>query len=181
MEKEILTHERVLLDYKARIQKSRKTLIGLLIFLLCVSVVVIVGSIRIIAEAGFVFRVIWYDLTIFVGDFICIAAIIDSNKNYQDIKNKRYYVVTDEVSGKQEEERYYGCMRAFSKAAEIRFRTYGAYCLNMSHNSDSSDRFAVSDVDNFFTAFNGDEFLLVINKKSHILLAYNAKLFEYHG
>ena len=180
MEKEVLTHERFLCDYKARSQKNLKTLMGPLIVLLCLSVLMFIVTIHLIAEVGFVFRVIWLALAAFAMDFICIAAIIDNYKGYQDIKEKRYYVVTDEVIGKQEPERYHGrFFRTYSQPAKIEFRAYGAYFPNMKDTVDSSDQFVVSDVDNFYAASTGGEFLLVINKKSHILLIYNTKFFTY--
>lgn len=182
MEKEVLTHERILQDYVEIGRRHIKKLIFPLIFLVCISVLVVWLNIRIIVEEGIVFRIVLYSLLLLVGDFIFGAAIVTKYKSYQDIKNKRYYVVTDEVSGKQEEEIYYlRFLRAYSKPAEIKFRTYGGYFPDVTHTSASSDRFDVSDADNFFSAFNGDKFLLVIDKKSHILLVYNAKLFEYHG
>ena len=42
MEKEVLTHERFLCDYKARSQKNLKTLMGPLIVLLCLSVLMLI-------------------------------------------------------------------------------------------------------------------------------------------
>ena len=182
MEKEVLTQERFLCDYKARMQKNLKTLIGPLIVLLCVSIPMIIALIHLIAEVGFAFFVILYIVILFGSYFIFIAAIIDNYKGYQDIKEKRYYVVTDEVVGKQEAERYHGrFFRTFSEPAKIDFRAYGAYFPNMKYTVDSSDQFAVSDVDNFYAASTGDEFWLVINKKSHILLIYNTKFFTYPG
>ena len=182
MEKEVLTHERFLCDYKARSQKNLKTLMGLLIVLLCLSVLMLIATIHIIAEEGFVFREILVALLAFAMDFVFIAVIIHNYKGYQDIKEKRYYVVTDEVVGKQEPERYHGrFFRTYSEPAKIEFRAYGAYFPNMKDTVDSSDQFAVSDVDNFYTASTGGEFLLVINKKSNILLIYNTKFFTYTG
>ena len=180
MEKEVLTHERFLCDYKTRTQKYLKRQIGPLIVLLCVSVLMTIAIIHLIAEIGVNFLVISYIVVMVGMNFIVIDAMIGCYNGYQAIKSKSYYVVTDEVIGKQEAERYHGrFFRTYSKPAKIEFRAYGAYFPNMKDTVDSSDQFVVSDVDNFYAASTGDEFLLVINKKSHILLIYNTKFFTY--
>lgn len=180
MEKEVLSHERFLCDYKTRIQKNLKSLIPLLIVLLCVSILMIIALIHLVAEIGFAFFVILYIVVLVGANFVFIDAMICCYNGYQAIKSKRYYVVTDEVIGKQEAERYHGrFFRTYSIPAKIEFRAYGEYFPNMKYTGDSSDQFAVSDVDNFYGAFIGEEFLLVINKKSKILLIYNTKFFTY--
>ena len=180
MEKEVLTHERFLRDYKTRMRKNLKSLTPFVIVLLCVSIPMIIALIHLIEEIGFIFSVILYIVILFGYYFIIINAIISYYNGYQAIKSKRYYVVTDEVVGKQEPERYRGrFFRTYSEPAKIEFRAYGAYFPNMKDTVDSSDQFVVSDVDNFYAASTGGEFLLVINKKSHILLIYNTKFFTY--
>ncbi len=182
MEKEVLTHERFLRDYKTRMRKNLKSLIPLLIVLLCVSILMIIALIHLIAEIGFTFFVILYIVILFGYYFIIITAIISYYNGYHAIKSKRYYVVSDEVVGKQEAERYHGrFFRTYSTPAKIEFRAYGEYFPNMKDTVDSSAQFAVSDVDNFYGAFTGEEFLLVINKKLEILLIYNTKFFTYPG
>ena len=76
MEKEVLTHERFLCDYKTRMRKNLKSLIPLVIVLLCVSIPMIIALIHLIAEIGFIFSVILYIVILFGYYFIIINVII---------------------------------------------------------------------------------------------------------
>lgn len=181
MAKDVLTQERFLWDYKNKIRSTIKPVIGLLIFLLCVLVLLLFLSIR-VGDCRFDLDTIWPLLILVVWICFCVAALILSYKDYQSIKQGSFHVVTDELIGKSEQETYHArYLRAFSKTAKLKFHAYGTYFPNLSYDSDSSDRYAVSDTDNYFSSSVGDTFLLVINKKSHILLVYNTKLFEFHG
>lgn len=135
-----------------------------------------------ILEDGFDFYPIWGDIVIVLWIGACIVGIIGYYKCYQDIEQGRFYVVTDELIGKEEGESYRGVpfLWAFSKAAKLEFYAYGAFFPISDNTSHSSDRFAVSDEDNYICSSVGDTFFLVINKKGKILFAYNTKTFEYH-
>ncbi len=131
-------------------------------------------------EDGFSFYVIWVDLVIVLWIGVCVAGLIGHNKCYQNLKQGDFYVVTDELIGKQEPETYpVRYFNTFNKSAELKFKTYGSYTITSNHTADNPDPYAVSDTDNYFSSYVGDEFLLVINRKSQVLLVYNKKLFEY--
>ena len=113
----------------------------------------------------------------------CIVGIIGYYRRCQDIEQGRFYVITDELIGKQEPESYRGILylNAFSKPAKLNFYAYGSFTIASHHTANNPDPYAVSDTDNYFSSSIGDKFLLVINKKSNILLVYNTKQFEYHS
>ena len=181
MEKEVLTHERILQDFKDNSRGTLKVTIRLLIILICVFTLTVYLTIRIL-EDGFDFYVIWVDLVIALWIGVGILGIIGYFRRRQDIEQGNYYVVTDELVAKQEPESYPGTrLNAFAKSAKLKFYAYGSLTMVSNHTSYNPDLYAVSDVDNYYSSSVGDKFLLVINKKSHILLAYNTKWFEFHG
>ena len=181
MEKEVLTKERILQDYKDNRRSTFKGAIRLLIILICVSIPLVYLTISIL-EHGFDFYSVWVVIIVAMYIGVCVVGLIFYYKDYQNVKQGRFYVVTDELIGKQEPETYpVRYLNTFNKSAELKFKTYGSYTVISNHTSSNPDPYAVSDVDNYITSTVGDEFLLVINRKSQVLLAYNTKLFEYHG
>jgi len=181
MEKEVLTHERILQDYKDAFRSSYKPIVGFLIILICILALLILSTIRLYGSGIPFFLVILFDIMIVFFVWVCLGALISNYKNCQNIKSGQFYVVTDELIGKQEPESYPGTrLNAFAKSAELKFYAYGSFTMVSNHTSSNPDPYAVSDVDNYYSSSVGDKFLLVINKKSHILLAYNTKWFEYH-
>ena len=174
--KEVVTHERILQDYNNKMRSFLKPVITLFVVILCLSIPAVYASF-----SNFNFSSFLLIGEIALLAFLCIAALVKEIKEYQNIENGCFSVVTDELIRKQEQERYYTrFLSTFSKSAKLEFYAYGTYTPDANYTSHTSDRFAVSDVDNYFTSSVGDKFFLVINKKSHILLVYNTKLFEYH-
>ena len=182
MEKEVLTKEIMLQDYKDKLRNSHGPVIGFLIFLICILALLILATTKLYGMWIVFWGVVLFDAMSAFFVYLCAAALISDYKKCQDIELGRFYVVTDELIGKQEPETYpVRYLNTFNKSAELKFKTYGSYTVISNHTSSNPDPYAVSDVDNYFTSTVGDEFLLVINRKSQVLLAYNTKLFEYHG
>ena len=183
MTKAVLTREKILCDFKEKMQSSLKAVIGFLIGLTCILVLLIVATSELYGAGLVFYLVVLFDAMIAFYVYICSAVLISNYKDYQNIKQGHFYVVTDELIGKQEPESYSGVrfLNTFAKSAELNFRSYGSFTITSHHTSDNPDPYVVSDVDNYFTSSVGDTFLLVITRKSQVLLVYNTKLFEYHG
>lgn len=183
MAKEVLTREKILCDYKGKIRSSLKPVIGFLICMTCILVLLILATIELYGAGLVFYLVVLFDAMIAFFVYLCIATLISNYKDCQNIKQGHFYVVTDELIGKQEPESYPGVrfLNAFSKSAELKFQSYGSFTITSHHTSDNPDPYAVSDADNYFTSSIGDTFLLVITRKSQVLLVYNTKLFEHHG
>lgn len=181
MEKQVLTHERILQDFKDNSRGTLKVIVRLLIILICVFTLTVYLTIRIL-EDGFDFYVILVDLVIALWIGVGILGIIGYFRRRQDIEQGNFYVVTDELVAKQEPESYRSVpfLWVFSKTAKLKFYAYGSISMISDHTASNPDPYAVSDTDNYFSSSVGDKFLLVVTKKSHLLLAYNTKWFEYH-
>ena len=133
--------------------------------------------------AGFIFySVVLFDAMIAFFVYLCAATLISDHKKCQDIRLGHFHVVTDELIGKQEPESYPGIrfLNTFAKSAKLEFKTYNSFFIVSNHTSSDPNPYAVSDADNYFSSSVGDKFLLVITRKSQVLLVYNTKLFEYH-
>lgn len=95
-------------------------------------------------EDGFSFYIIWVDLVIVLWIGVCVAGLIGHNKCYQNLKQGNFYVVTDELIGKEEPETYpgIGFLNIFSKPAELKFYAYGSFTIASNHTSNDPDLYA---------------------------------------
>jgi len=181
MEKEVLTHERILEDYEIKLSSTRRVAISnsiISLFALIVSVFLFI----VVLEETFHLLLLLAICGIAYLNYLCVASLVKRNKSHQDIKNCQYRIVTDKLINKQERESYPATsfFMYFSKAAKLEFYAYGAFYPISDNTSHSSDRFVVSDEDNFISSSVGDTFLLIINQKQKVLLVYNTKVFDYN-
>lgn len=108
MEKQVLTQDRILQDYKDAFRSSYKPIVGFLVILICILALLILSTIRLYGSGIPFFLVILFDIMIVFFVWVCLGALISNYKNFQDIKSGQFYVVTDDLIGKQEPESYSG-------------------------------------------------------------------------
>lgn len=180
MTQDILTIPKIKKDYKSLLFHNIKTiliipimlllLIALIIYLFCNlerSTIFIVLEILIISPAVF-------------GTYICLSIILESYKDYNNIKNEKFKIVTDKLIDSQEESVFVGSAFAasFSRPYTLEFSSYGQYYILSGENYVSSNLYSMGAKEVFNCSNIGDNFYLVIDNKERILLAYNTKLFE---
>ena len=113
---------------------------------------------------------------------VCIFVIINTFSNYLTIKSGKHRIVTTTLAGIKEKRYYRHTENYFYRKPPrlhtLIFEKYGKYyILPKNYTSDPYTTMTDDQVAN--SSAKKDVFILVVNKKNKILLAYNTKLFEY--
>lgn len=177
MQKETLTLDKIIYDYKKEFFSSIKiVLIMPFIFILLIAFLIYLFSC--LENKNLVLEILMISPPTFFL-FLCLAVLWDSYKDYKVVKKQLFKIVIDKLIGSDEKKTYIGSpfIASFSHPYILVFASYGEYCIPPK-NHRSSNLYNMNDKAVFNYSDIGDTFYLVITKKGKILLAYNTKLFE---
>lgn len=183
MGKHIITKENLIKDYKkVLIYNLFMSLVFIFILLLLLQTIIYSFS---YLDLFFIKKHLLYVeiILLFIMMILYFVTIIDSVIEYLTIKNDKYNIVTSTLIELKEKQYYRSTLINILTNKETRpnilkFEKYGEYSLpTKNYTSDPYTTMTDDQVAN--SSAKKDVFILVVNKKNKILLAYNTKLFEY--
>lgn len=178
MEREILTKEKILYDFKAHFVSTLKFCAVALLFCGFLSALTLIiftffkSTIQTI-----IIRLLLISPYLFIC-YITISIGIEAVREYRLIIKGEFEIVTDTVIDTIKKKRYHGYKAASSKANTIFFSSYGSYVITDERNYTWSRRLTMNDDDLLSFTCVGDEFYLVVDKNKKILLVYNLNMFK---
>ena len=173
IEKDIITTENVISDYKFVFLKQLKLSILTLIVALPISFLIIYFFTRL--SLGYKIFLGFILLLLLPLLFSAIAALFRECKTLKKIKNGNFKIVTDILNQKEE----ITIARGNDTIRILSFNTYKNYDLPKYLPLPSAQKFNFNEKELFDTSKIEDKFYLVINNKNKILLIYHTKFFEF--
>ncbi len=180
MKKEILTLDMIKYDYKKQFISSVRILLVMPIILMFL-LALIIYLFSCLTNLSFLYKTLIISSIIFFI-LLCLAVLRDSYVKYCQVKNGSFRITTDKLISYEEKIRAHigsAASTLSSRPYILNFASYGKYYVPEGKNYQSSNIFNMNDDDVFNRSIIGDTFFLIINQKEEVLLAYNAKLFEY--
>lgn len=180
MKKDILTIQKVKIDYRKQFCSSIKSVMVMpIIFILLIVFIVYLFS-RLKNNNLFLFLEILIVFPPIFMTYICLATTLEACRDYNTIKKELFKIATDTLISCEEGATYIGSAFAasFSRPYTLNFASYGQYCIPNEENYSSSELYTTTGDGVFYSSTIGDTFYLIIDNKNRILLAYNTKLFE---
>lgn len=173
-EKDKLTIENIILDYKTICSKRIKLIVLFLIFLPLISFLLGIFIIKVpflykLIFGFFLFLLLWYFCVLFFDLF-------KECKAYKDITKQKFSIVVDILDQKKE---YAPPGKAvlYDKSKIFSFNKYKDFVLPSCLPLPSARNFDLNQKELFDSSKIGDKFYLVIYNKKYILIAYNTKFF----
>lgn len=180
MKKDILTVQKIKLDYRKQFFNSIKTIIVMpIIFISLIALIIYLFSHLENNNLLLLLEILIISPPIFMS-YICLATILEAYRDYGTIKKDLFKIATDTLISSEEKATYIGSAFAasFSSPYTLNFASYGQYCILGGENYSSSELYHMNDTGVFNYSTIGDTFYLILDTKNRILLAYNTKLFE---
>jgi len=180
MKKDILTLQRIKLDYKKQFFRHIKTTVIMPIILtLLIALIAYLFSFLEKTALFLLLEILLISPLIFIN-YILFSILIETYKDRNTIEKGLFKIVTDKLISSQEKVTHIGSAFAasFNQPYTLGFASYGQYSIIGGENYSSSELYRMSDKGVFNYADIGDTFYLVIDKKERILLVYNTKLFD---
>ena len=180
MQRDILTKEKIKLDYKKQFYQSIKIVIimPIILTLLLALIIYLFSRLDSLSVMHKIQKFLFISI-ILLFIFISLNVLYDSYKEFRLICTNKFHITTDTLIDLKEKRKLYGniFLASFSRPYVLNFASYGQYCIPEGTNHNSSEAFSMNDKGVFNCSKIGDTFYLVIcNNK--IALAYNTKLFE---
>lgn len=181
MQKDILTKEKILLDYKAIFKRDLKFSLPMLtiifIFLYFFTYLSLISQVSSELFFGTVF-ILFILMLIFCGFYY-----YPEFRKLDILKNEKFRITTDKletISGKDFsfKRRLLKKLSLERDSAQLIFASYGKYFIPLGMNYSSSTLYKMSNWSVINSSSIGDKFYLVIYKDKYILSAYNTKMFE---
>jgi hypothetical protein len=173
IEKEIITTENVISDYKFVFLKQLKLSILALIVALPSSFLIIYFFTRL--SLGYKIFLGFILLLLLIFSYGASATLFREYRTLKKIKNRNFKIVTDILN--QKEERIIA--RGNDTVRILSFNNYKEYELPKYLPLPSAQKFNFNEKELFDTSKIEDKFYLVINNKNKILLIYHTKFFEF--
>ncbi len=170
-EKDIITVENIIGDYKAVFSTEIKRTIIALAYSLPLSSLFVYLTITTTYKIGFGICGFFWVLALYATLDLFLKKYI----KYRIITTKNFKIELDRLADKHE---YIPARRyAPEKPNILIFNKYGEFIIPECVNFSSSKQFFMRETEFFHTSKIDDEFYLIMNKK-HIISAYNTKFFE---
>ena len=171
-EKDIITVENIIADYK---------IIFLKIIKLCVLTIIVLIPILCLLIYFIITQHLLYKLILgfplfltLIGLYGGVKALLRENKSFKDITSHKFKIVIDILNNKE-------LYTLRSESAPIRilhFNEHKKFILSKYFKLRSAKNFNYDEIELFNTSKIEDKFYLVLDNKNNILLAYNTKFFE---
>ena len=178
-EKDIITVENIIIDFKKQIKESSiaPSIISPILFLLSVWLISCLITTDKLENKIIIWLVLPASLLILR---IFTGVLIDNFKGFLTISRGRFIIKTDKLVHKLDEVvSPPGQVRSVnSRPCTLEFSKFGKFCIYDGTNYHSSKQFKMWYDELFRSSKIGDEFYLVIDDKKKILIVYNTKFFE---
>ena len=179
MIKDIITKERIKQDYQKQFFGSTKVVIVMpIILILLIALIVFLFSLLEFNAMLLAMEILFLFPAVFVC-YLCIATLIEANKDLDTIKKDSFRIETDILIGSEEKATYITSAFAasFNHPYILEFKSFGKYCVPK-ENYSASKIYDMSDKGVFNYSNVGDTFYLILDAKDRILSVYNTKMFE---
>ena len=175
IEKEIITTENIINDYKKIFLATIKKLIILLSFILPLSILFVYLSVISTKELKITFTITGF---VFLS-VLCVifGLLMVKYKNFKFITKQNFKIEVGTLAEKNELSLGRPCLP--SEVKVLTFGKYSEFVLPKGVYYSFSKQFAMREDEIFRSSKIGDEFYLVIDKNNKILMAYNKKFFEF--
>lgn len=119
--------------------------------------------------------------TLFTKRLLSLHAAFDYFHIRHIAKTGRYQVIADRVVGTEEDTDHIVDRTERRVGLYLRLATFGLYLIPHRKNYAWSELYYMSDDGIYNTAIDGDTFYIVTADNKTVLVAYNAKFFEWKG
>ena len=175
IEKEIITNENIITDYKKIFLATIKKLIILLAFMLPLSILFVYLSVISTKELKITFTITGFVFLLVLCTIFGFLMV--KYKNYKSITKQNFKIEIGTLAEKNELS--LGRPYLPSEVNVLTFSKYSDFVLPKSVYYSFSKQFTMREDEVFRSSKIGDEFYLVIDKNNKILMAYNKKFFEF--
>lgn len=171
-EKDILTIENIISDYKIIFFKTIKLCIIVIIILIPLLCLLIYFLITL--HLSYVLILGFPLFLTLIGLYGGVKALLRENKSFKDITSHKFKIVIDILNNKE----LYTLRRESAPIRILHFNEHKEFVLSKYLELRSAKSFNFDEIELFNTSEIEDKFYLVLDSKNNILLAYNTKFFE---
>lgn len=175
IEKEIITTENIINDYKKIFLSTIKKLIILLSFMLPLSILFVYLSVISTKELKIAFTITSFTFLLVLCTIFGLLMV--KYKNFKFITKQNFKIEVGTLAEKNELSLGRPCLP--SEVKVLTFGKYSEFVLPKGVYYSFSKHFAMREDEVFRTAKLEDEFYLVTDDKNEILMVYNTKFFEF--